>query len=222
MKLRYISIKSFGDCIISFPILNQALNLKVRLRKPTLVGVQNRVLKNSIASFKIGNGIINFYNFFMSKTIINKAIYEKARNGLMQLKSKGTAANKLKAIMAAYNHGSKKVSEILDINITSIYKWTIKLDREGYESLINQAKHHEGIKVKKFHKEEIKKWLEKDSHISITKVKENLEKQFHLEVSRSTVHRAMKEVGFSYITPRKNHYKQDKKQAEDFKKKSTR
>ena len=34
----------------------------------------------------------------MPKTIINKAIYEKAKKGLIQLQSKGTAANKLKAI----------------------------------------------------------------------------------------------------------------------------
>jgi transposase len=42
-----------------------------------------------------------------------------------------------------------------------------------------------------------------------------------INISRSTVHRAMKSVGFSYITPRQNHYKQDKKVTEDFKKKST-
>ena len=57
----------------------------------------------------------------MPKTIINKSVYEKAKNGLTQLQSKGTAANKLKAIMASYKHGAKKVSEIFDIDITSIY-----------------------------------------------------------------------------------------------------
>jgi len=31
----------------------------------------------------------------------------------------------------------------------------------------------------------------------------------------------MRGLGFSYITPRKVHYKQDKKVAEDFKKKSS-
>jgi hypothetical protein len=36
----------------------------------------------------------------MPKTIINEAIYQKAKNGLIQLQSQGTAANKLKAIMA--------------------------------------------------------------------------------------------------------------------------
>ena len=43
-------------------------------------------------------------------------------------------------------------------------------------------------------------------------------KFFNLDVSKSTVHRAMKDNGFSYITPRQNHYKQDKKVTEDFKK----
>jgi transposase len=157
----------------------------------------------------------------MPKTIINKEIYDKAKNGLMQLKSRGTAANKLKAIMAAYNHGSKKVSEILDVDITSIYKWAVKLDREGYKSLINQAKHREGIKLKNIHKERIKKWLEKDPNISIIAIKEKIKEQFDINISKSTIHRAMKGLGFSYITPRKNHYKQDKEKVESFKKKST-
>ena len=51
-------------------------------------------------------------------------------------------------------------------------------------------------------------------------IKEKLEKEFGLEVSRATVHRAMQSCGFSYITPRKNHYKQDKIKAKEFKKKS--
>ncbi len=157
----------------------------------------------------------------MPKTIINEEIYEKARNGLIQLKSKGTAANKLKAIMASYKHGAKKVSEILDVDITSIYKWTIKLDREGYKSLINQAKHQDGIKLKKIHKERIRKWLEKDPNISITDIKEKIKNQFNIDLSKSTIHRAMKDSGFSYITPRKNHYKQDKEKVENFKKKSS-
>ena len=153
----------------------------------------------------MGFGIINFSKKIMPKTIITKEICKKAKNGLIKLKSHGTAANKLKAIIAAYSHGSKKVSEIFDVDITSIYRWAIKLEREGYKSLINQAKHQDGIKLKKLHKETIKKWLEKDPNISIIDVKERIEDQFDLKLSRSTIHRAMKKSGFSYITPRKNH-----------------
>lgn len=157
----------------------------------------------------------------MPKTIINKVLYDKAKNGLFYLKSQGTAANKLKAIMSAYKHGSKKVSEVFDVDITSIYKWAVKLDNEGYKSLINKAKHKDGIKLKIDHKKAIEKWLKRNSSISINDVKKNLETEFNLKVSRATVHRAMRSVGFSYITPRKNHYKQDKEEVKDFKKKSS-
>ena len=61
--------------------------------------------------------------------------------------------------MASYNHGAKKVSEIFDIDITSIHKWTVKLQKEGYKSLINKAKHRGGIKLKQIHKDKIKIWL---------------------------------------------------------------
>jgi len=157
----------------------------------------------------------------MPKTIINKAIYEKAKNGLIKLQSRGTAANKLKAIMASYKYGAKKVSEIFDVDITSIYKWTIKLEKYGYRSLINKPKHQGGIKLKKNHKDKIKKWLDENSNYSVDQIHQKLKTYFNINISRSTTHRAMKEVGFSYITPRKSHYKQDKKQAEEFKKKST-
>ena len=118
--------------------------------------------------------------------------------------------------MASYKHGAKKVSEIFDIDITSIHKWTMKLEKEGYKSLIKG-----GIKLKQIHKDKIKKWLEKDSNSSISQIHEKLEKHFDLNVSRSMVHRAMKSVGFSYITPRKHHYKQDKNKVNKFKKKSS-
>ena len=154
----------------------------------------------------------------MPKTIIDKLTYDKAKNGLIQLQSKGTAANKLKAIMASYNHGAKKVPEIFDIDITSIHKWTVKLQKEGYKSLINKAKHQGGIKLKQIHKDKIKIWLLKDSNSSISQIHEKLERYFGLNVSRSTVHRAMKSCGFSYITPRKSHYKQDKDKVDKFKK----
>ena len=77
-------------------------------------------------------------------------------------------------------------------------------------------------KLKNYHKEQITKWVKADPNISRLSVQQKLKDKFNLEISLSTARRAMKEVGFSYITPRKNHYKQDKKEAESFKKKSSR
>ena len=157
----------------------------------------------------------------MKKNIIDQKLVTKARQALLKLKSNGTTANKLKALISAHKHGVKKVAEVFDIGRTSIYRWADELDKEGLDKMINNPKHQDGIKLKKQHKEKIKNWLEKDPNISIIKVKENLDKHFNLKVSRSTIHRVMKEVGFSYITPRKKHYKQDKEKVENFKKKST-
>lgn len=157
----------------------------------------------------------------MPKTIINKTVYDNAKKALLKLKSYGTTANKLKAVISAYDNGIKKVSEVFNVHPTSIHRWAKQISDNDLDSLINNSKHQDGIKLKKHHKEEIRKWINKDPNISILGVKENLKKRFDLEVSKSTTHRAMKEVGFSYITPRKSHYKQDQKQVEEFKKKST-
>jgi transposase len=155
----------------------------------------------------------------MPKTIIDKVVYDNAKKALLRLKSYGTTANKLKAVISAYDNGIKKVSEVFNVHPTSIHRWAKQISNNDLDLLINGSKHQDGIKLKQFHKEEIKKWLNKDPNISILRVKANLKKRFDLEVSLSTVHRAMKSVGFSYITPRQNHYKQDKKMTKDFKKK---
>ena len=156
----------------------------------------------------------------MTTKIINDKIAKKAKLSLMRLKSHGTTANKLKALIAANKHGVKKVSEIFNVGRTSIYRWADELNKEGFKYMINDSKHHEGIKLKDCHKSEINKWLNKDPNLSILTVKNKLLKEFDLIVSKSTVHRAMKSCGFSYITPRKNHYKQDKKEVDIFKKNS--
>jgi transposase len=156
----------------------------------------------------------------MPKTIIDQKLADKAKEALLQLKQQGVKANRLKAIIAAYNHGIKKVSEVLDVDRTSIHRWANKLDKEGSEFLSNKAKHKEGIILKNYHKEQIRKWVESDPNVSRQIIWKKLKDKFGIEVSLSTVRRAMKDSGFSYITPRKNHYKQDREKVENFKKKS--
>lgn len=157
----------------------------------------------------------------MPKTIIDHKLATKAKEALAGLKQHGVKANRLKAIIASYKHGIKKTSEVLDVDRTSINRWANKLSKEGSESLSNLAKHKEGIILKNHHKEQIKKWIELDSNLSRQSIQKKLKDTFNITISLSTVLRAMKDCGFSYITPRKNHYKQNKKEVEEFKKKSS-
>jgi predicted transcriptional regulator len=73
----------------------------------------------------------------MPKTIIDHKLVNKAKEALLGLKQHGVKANRLKAIISAYNHGIKKVSEVLDYDRTSINRWANKLNKEGAESLSN-------------------------------------------------------------------------------------
>ena len=157
----------------------------------------------------------------MPKTIIDKDLADKAKIALSTLKQQGVIANRLKAIIAAYSHGIKKVSEVLDIDRTSICRWANKLNKEGVESLNNIAKHKDGIKLKVHHKKQIAKWIKVNPNITRQSVVQKLKDKFSLEISLSTARRAMKLVGFSYITPRQTHYKQNKNEVTKFKKKST-
>jgi len=153
-----------------------------------------------------------------NKTIISQNTYLAVQKELKKLKIEGTLFKKLQAVKLAYEHGIKETADFLGVFPVSIRNWAKLINKDDLDSLKIGSKHKEGIKLKQIHKERIKKWLEKDSNLSITTAREKLKKQFNLEVSRSTVHRAMKSVGFSYITPRQTHYKQDKIEVDRFKK----
>ena len=118
------------------------------------------------------------------------------------------------------NDSENKVSDVLDIDRTSIFRWAKRLDNKGFDSLKNSAKHKDGIKLKIYHKENIKKWITNNPNITRQEVVQKLKDEFDLKISISTARRAMKSCGFSYITPRQNHYKQDKDDGVKFKKNS--
>jgi transposase len=158
----------------------------------------------------------------MPKTIISENTYLAAQKELKKLKVQGTLFKKLQAVKLAYEHGIKETAEFLNIFPVSIRNWAKLINMDDVDSLKIGSKHKDGIKLKRTHKQHIEKWIKADSNISRLSVQQKLKSKFNLGISLSTARRAMKEVGFSYITPRKNHYKQDKKEAENFKKKSSR
>ncbi len=158
----------------------------------------------------------------MPKTIIDHEVCENAKKALIKIGRHGTTANKLKAVISAHTNGIKKVSEVFNVHATSIHRWAKQIRDNDIEGLVNKSKHQDGISLKKIHKDAIATWLKNDSNLSIKAVQEMVSNKFDVSVSKSTIHRAMRSVGFSYITPRKRHYKQDKEVVEQFKKKSSR
>src|SRR6056300_1412278 len=161
--------------------------------------------------------LLNLNYFSMPKTIISKNTHLLAQKELKKLKNEGTLFKKLQAVKLAYEHGIQNTADFLGIFPISIRNWAKAVNNGDISSLKIGSKHKDGIKVKKIHKDKGKLWLEKDSNLSINSVKNLLEEKFQLKVSRSTVHNFMKSSEFSYITPRKKHYKQNKEEAAEFK-----
>ena len=109
-----------------------------------------------------------------------------------------------------------------DVDSTTITRWANKLKKSGLKGLVNAPKHLDGIIVKSEHRQQVQKWLKSDPNITIGRVKIKLEERFGIKVSPATAHNIMRAVGFSHITARSVHYKQDMEKLEEFKKNSNR
>ena len=155
----------------------------------------------------------------MPKTIITKETCEIAKKEIKKLKNEGTIFKKLLSVKLAYENNIKQTAKFLNIYPVSIKNWAKLINENRIDLLKIGSKHKDGIKIKIFHKEQIFKWIEKNPNLTISQVREMVIKEFKITVSKSTIHNIMKN-NFSYITPRKNHYKQESQKVDIFKKNS--
>ena len=157
----------------------------------------------------------------MPKTskILDEELVLKAQAALKKLKEKGVVEVRLKAIIAAGKHGIKKVAEVYDINRSSLHRWVALFRDKGVEGLKNVPKPSRS-KLSTEQKGEIRALVEKDSGITIKKLKIAIKEKFNIDIGKSSIHKMLQALGFRHITGRKRHYKSDESLKEEFKKKS--
>lgn len=153
--------------------------------------------------------------------ILTDEIVLLAENGLKNLGKFGSLAFKLHAIVAAKKHGIKKVCELHDISRTSLTAW-INCLKDGSLTALYAKPKKPRSPVTAAHHEIIKGWLKKENNLTINALRIRIEEEIGVKVGNTAVHRLMKKLGFSYITPRPKHYKQDQNLHPEFKKKSRR
>ena len=150
--------------------------------------------------------------------LISDALLSKCTTMMKHQDKSGVIARKLQAIISAKEHNVKKVSEIIGITRATLIKWIKDFEKESIDGLLVKKGRGRKAIFNAAHKAYIKESLLKDGNMTALKLKSILHKEFRINPGIATVYRAMKEVGFSYITPRKNHYNQDKKEVDEFKK----
>ena len=102
-------------------------------------------------------------------------------------------------------------------------RWIRKFKEGGSKCFAVKAGRGRNPKLTHKHKDEIKKYIEANGATLTSKqLQLKIKEEFGIRVSNVTAYRLLKELGFSYITPRPRHYKKDQNLQDEFKKKSYR
>ena len=100
-------------------------------------------------------------------------------------------------------------------------RWIKDFDRESIGGLVVRKGRGRKKIFTKDYENKVYKIIKKNPNITAKQLQQIIEKDISTTVGIATIYRLMRGLGFSYITPRKVHYKQDKQATEDFKKKSS-
>lgn len=153
---------------------------------------------------------------------ISEELLEKCKLELKKSGVKGEAGRRLQAIISAKTHGILKVAEIYNISRTTLMRWIERIEeKEGKTFALVQPGRGRKSLLNDSQKNQLKKYIEKEgATLSAKKLQHHIDRTFGVKTSHVTAYRLLKELGFSYITPRPKHHKQDKSTQEEFKKKS--
>ena len=153
---------------------------------------------------------------------ISDKLLEKCQIALKQQGKTGEISRRLQAIISAKYHNISKVALIFGITRMTMMRWIKDFDKESINGLVVRKGRGRKKIFTKDYKNKIYKIIKRNPNITAKQLQQIIEKDILIKVGIATVYRLMSGLGFSYITPRKSHYKQDQKQVEEFKKKSTR
>jgi transposase len=151
---------------------------------------------------------------------ISDDLYDKARKSLKKTGRDGEVGRRLQAIISAKKHGITAVAKIYSISRTTLMTWIQNFEKESMQGLRIKPGRGPKSKISAEIREDARAMIRSNPNITIDHLRLKIIEKHDINIGRSTVHRLMKNLSFSYITPRPRHYKSDKDLQEDFKKKS--
>lgn len=151
---------------------------------------------------------------------ISDELYNKAKDALQEVVRSGDVSRKLQAIKSAKEHGISKVADIFGISRVALMSWIKAFSMFGIDGLKLQDGRGRKHILSDPEIEQVKRWVEGDSGLTIKAARLKIEESFFKKLSNGAVHNLIKRLGFAYITPRPSHYKKDTSSHEEFKKKS--
>jgi transposase len=127
-------------------------------------------------------------------------------------------AMKLQAIAAVSHSTLHQVAKVFNIATTTLKFWIRTFEESGVEGLKSKVKNPRKPKLTQAQKEQMSSWIQKDPNLTLKQLKSMMMKHFSVEMSLVGIWKNVQKMGFSHITARAVHYKQDKEKLEEFKK----
>ena len=153
---------------------------------------------------------------------IDDALLSLCQAALKKEGIRGENGRRLQAIISARAHGIKAVAEIYNISRETLMRWIRKFKEGGCASFSVSKGRGRSSKLSETQKIEITRYIEESGAVlSAQRLQSHIEERYGISISKSTAHRLLRGLGFSYITPRPSHYKKEPQKQAEFKKKST-
>jgi transposase len=151
--------------------------------------------------------------------LIDSLTLEIASSGLKALGSYGVVATKLRAILSAGEYGIAPVARIYGVARSTLTNWikSVKVENPLSSLEVGSGRGRKS-KLSVEQMGAVEQWLLSDPGITIDKVRATIKGKFNIDIGRSTVHRIIQKLSYSYITPRPIHHKQNKSEHDNFKK----
>jgi transposase len=140
-----------------------------------------------------------------------------ASDYLKELGRVGYVSIRLQAIKSASKYGIKRVSEVFEINRSSLNRWARNFRDKGIVGIQNASKPSRS-RITADIASMIKGWLVENPNLTIKEIVFRLAKELKLKVGKSSVHRTLQKLKLSHVTPCPMHYKSDPVAQEEFKK----
>ncbi|WP_410542987.1 IS630-like element ISWpi10 family transposase [Wolbachia endosymbiont of Tetranychus urticae] len=150
--------------------------------------------------------------------LLDEKVVNLAKEMLKKVRNNAYVSKKLQAVIAGKESSISAVARICKISRTALTEWIKHLKFGRVEKLFSPSQRRRKSKLNKNQREQIEIWVERNPNITIKEVQIKISEEFGLNISKSTVHREIQRMKFSYITPRPIHHKQDKNKQEEFKK----
>lgn len=149
--------------------------------------------------------------------LLTEEVVEKATAGLKQLGKTGALSIKLMAIISSKKNGITASCAAFGITKATLISWIKRLDSSLEQLTVQKGRGRKAL-LQESQEDQVHRWILEDPHMTIDKLRLKLLENFGIKMARTTAHRLMKRLQFSYITPRPRHYKQDPNILEDAKK----